>query len=130
MATTPAFTATPRIGVASVSTANTARDGTGTIVSVLTAGANGTRISSITIKATNDPADCMLLLFLHDGSNFWVFDEIDLGNPAAATTTSEAYRVNTTYSDLILPTGWSLQASVTVAPTAGVINVFAHGGDY
>jgi hypothetical protein len=35
VAVAPAFTATPRIGAISVSTANTARDGTGTIVTVV-----------------------------------------------------------------------------------------------
>ena len=129
MATSPQFAASPRIGVAAVSTANTNRDGTGTIATVLTAGSNGTRIEEIRMQATGDPADSIVTLFLHDGTNFWLFDEADLGNPAAASTTVTGAEFVATYDNLVLPSGWSLRAAITVALTAGVINVFALGGD-
>ena len=130
MASTPAFTATPKIGVASVSTANTARDGSGTIATVLTAGSNGTKVEEVVVVATADPADSTVTLFLHDGSNFWYFDEFDLGNPAAASTTVAPYRTYRLYDNLVLPSGWTLRAAITVALTAGVVNVFALGGDF
>lgn len=129
MANAPVFTDTPKIGVASVSTANTNRDGTGTIATVLTAGADGTVVEEIVAKSTGDPADSIVTIFLHDGTNFWLYDEIDLGNPAAASATAEGYRASRTYEDLVLPTGWSIRAAITAAPTAGVVNVFAFGGD-
>lgn len=130
MASTPAFTATPRIGVAAVSTANTNRDGTGTIATVLTAGASGTKIEQVVVKADGDPADSIVVLFLHDGSNYWVFDELDAGNPTAGSATAVTYRAQAFYTNLVLPNGWSLRASITAAPTAGVVNVFALGGDF
>lgn len=126
----PVFTDTPKIGVASVSTANTARDGTGTIATVFTAGSGGSRIDEIRVVATNDPADSIVTLFLHDGSNFWFFDEIDLGNPAAASATVTAFSFSEEYENLVLPTGWTLRAAITAAPTGGVVNVFAFGGDF
>jgi hypothetical protein len=129
MATAPAFAATPKVGVASVSTANTARDGTGTIATVLTAGSSGTKVYEIAVVATSDPADSTCTVFLHDGTNFWYFDEFDLGNPAAASATVAAFRTRKLYDNLVLPTGWTLRAAVTVALTAGVLNVFAFGGD-
>jgi len=129
MATAPAFASTPRIGVAAVSTANTNRDGTGTIETVLTAGSSGTLIKEILCKATGDPADSVVTIFLHDGTNYWLFDEFDLGNPAAASTTVEGYRIAKTYANLVLPTSWSVRAAITVALTSGVINVYALGGD-
>jgi hypothetical protein len=129
MATSPSFAATPRIGAAAVSTANTARDGTGTIVTILSAASTGTKINEIVVKATGDPADSVVTLFLHDGSSYFLFDEYDLGNPAAASTTDTGYRVSTTYTNLVLPSGWSLRAAVTVALTSGVLNVIALGGD-
>jgi len=129
MATSPQFAASPRIGVAAVSTANTNRDGTGTIATVLTAGSNGTRIEEIRLQATGDPADSIVTLFLHDGTNFWLFDEADLGNPAAASTTVAGAEFTATYDNLVLPSGWSLRAAITVALTSGVVNVFALGGD-
>jgi hypothetical protein len=131
MASAPAFTATPRLGVASVSTANTNRDGTGTIVTVLTGVAAGTRVDRIRAVATSNPADCIVNFFLHDGTNAWFFDSIDVGDPAAASTTLDAFMMEKPYSNLLLPNAsWSVRASITVAPTAGVVNVFAFGGDF
>ena len=131
MASTPAYTATGVIGVGSVSTANTARDGTGTLTTILTGASTGTKVERLVLKATGDPADSVVTVFLHDGTNFWLFDEVDLGNPAAASTTVVGYRFEKAYDDLILPsTSWTLRAGITVALTAGVINVFAFGGVY
>lgn len=130
MASTPAFAVTPRIGVGSVSVANTNRDGTGTIVTLLTGSSTGTRINEINIKPTNDPADSVITLFVHDGTTAWLFDEIDIGNPSAGTTTVPTSRFSLTYTNLILPnTSWSLRAAITVAPTSGVVNVFVLAAD-
>ena len=52
MATTAAYASTPVAALAQVSTANTARDGSGTLATVLTGASNGTRIDDIVIKAT------------------------------------------------------------------------------
>lgn len=130
MATTPQFVATPNVGINDVSTANTNRDGTGTVETIFTAGANGSRVEEIVVKSTNDPADSIVTIFLHDGSAFWLFDEIDLGNPAAGSATVEAYRASRTYENLVLPNGWTIRAAITAAPTAGVVNVICLGGDF
>lgn len=130
MAVSPAFAVTPRIAVGSVSTTNTNRDGTGTIVTIITGASTGTRINEIVIKSTSDPADSIVTLFLYDGTTAWLFDEIDLGNPAAGSATVTTYRTSVTYTNLVLPnTSWSVRAAVTAAPTAGVLNVFALAAD-
>lgn len=130
MAVSPAFAVTPKIGVGSVSTANTNRDGTGTIVTILTGASTGTRINEVVIKATGDPADSIVTLFLHDGTTAWLFDEIDLGNPAAGAVTTPTYRTSVTYTNLVLPsTSWSLRAAVTASLTTGVLNVYALAAD-
>lgn len=126
----PAFAATPRCSAVTVSAANTARDGTGTIATVFTAGASGSRIDEIVVKATDNPADSIVTLFIHTGSTYFLFDEVDLSDPAAASTTVTGYRTSLTYTNLILPTGYSLRAAITVALTAGVMNVIAFGGDF
>lgn len=128
--TAPIFGLTPVIWKAAVSTANTARDGTGTISTVGSAGSNGSRIEEIVVKATGDPADSVVTIFLHDGTNYFLWDEFDLGDPAAASNTVAGYRESRTYRNLVLPTGWSLRAAITVALTTGAINVFALGSDY
>lgn len=130
MASSPAFIATAKIGAGSVSTANTNRDGTGTIATIFTAGASGSKINEIVLKATGDPADSIVNIFIYDGSSYWLFDEFDLGDPAAASTTVTGYRASRTYENLVIPSGYSIRASITVALTSGVVNVIALGGDF
>jgi hypothetical protein len=126
----PAFAATPHNAAASVSTANTNRDGTGTIATIFTAGSSGSKIEEITIKADGDPADSSVVFYLYDGTNYHVVDEWDIGNPAAGSATVASYRETRTYENLIIQSGWSLRASITAALTAGVIQVHAFGGDF
>jgi len=131
MATNPSFISTPRIGYGSITTGQTSRD-TGTtsnVVDVISAVSAGTRVLEVVIKADNDPADSVVCLWLHDGSTNVIFDEVDIANPAAASTTAVGYRTTLTYQNLILPSGWKLQASCTVTPTAGTVKVIALGGD-
>lgn len=130
MASVPAYASVTRMGVAAVSTANTNKDGTGTIVDILTGVAAGTKVERIVVKATGDPADSLLTLFIYNGTSYFLFDEVDLGNPAAGSTTVETYRYEKAYSNLYLPSSsHKLAAAVTVALTSGVLNVFAFGGD-
>lgn len=128
--TEPIFAKTPINSVAAVSVANTNRDGTGTIVDIVTAGADGCRIEEIVVKATGDPADSIVTIFIHNGTSYFLYDEFDLSNPAAASTTVEGYRIARTYANLVLEPSDKLAAAITVALTSGVINVFALGGSF
>lgn len=130
MSASPAFASTPRIGFGSVSTANTNYDGTGTIVDVLTGAAAGTRVDRLVLQATGNPADSTVTIFLYDGTTYRLFDTIDIGDPAAASTTVAGYRFEKVYYDLVLPSAsWKVAAAVTVALTSGVLDVFAFGAD-
>lgn len=131
MASTPNFTATPRIGAGSVSATNTNRDGTGTIVDIITGAASGTKINEVVIKSTGRPADSIVTLYIYDGTTNWLFDEIDLGAPVASSATVTAYRTTVQYANLVLPNAsHKLRAAVTAAPTTGVLNVIALAGDF
>lgn len=130
MTQNPQFAGSPAIGAASLSTANANRDGTGTIATILTAGASGTKIEEIVLKSDADPADCTVVFYLYDGTTYFVYDEWDIGNPAAGSTTVASFRESRTYPNLVLKSGWSLRASITVAPTAGTVKAFAFGGDF
>lgn len=130
MANRPAFAATPVVGFGAVSTANANRDGTGTIVDVVTAGGGGARVEELVFKATGDPADSIVTVFLDVGDGYELYDEIDFGDPAAASTTVTGQRITKQYDNLVLESGDKLGAAITVAPTAGVVNVWAHGGAY
>lgn len=130
MASNPTFASTPRIGLGSVTTANTARDGSGTIVNCLTGVAAGTRIERIVVKATADPADSIVTIFIYDGSTYWIFDEFDWGNPAPGSTTVESGRMEKAYRDIVLPAStWKIAAAITVALTSGAANVEVFGAD-
>jgi len=66
--TTPIFPLTPKVSWGSVATANTAKDGTGTVVTICTAGANGSRIDQIKVRAIGTNTATVLRLFVNNGS--------------------------------------------------------------
>ncbi len=119
MATTPAFAATPATAVAQISTANTNRDGTGTIATVLTAGASGTRIDQIDITATGTTTAGVVRLFIHDGSNGRLWREV-LVTATTPSTTVAVWSTSLTDLNLILKTGYSLRAATHNAETFNV----------
>jgi hypothetical protein len=132
MAKDPNFTAAPHIGVALVSTANTNRDGTGTLTTILLAPAaggalaGGSRIDRVVVAALGTTTDGMLRLFLHNGVAAFLYKEIEVSAivPGAAVT---AFMIEVVCDDLVLPAGWSLKAATHNAES---FNVFALGGDF
>ena len=91
MAVTAQYAATPRCGATQVSTANTKRDGTGILDPILTAGASGTRIDAINIKAMGTTTAGMIRLFVHDGTVARLLTEI----PVTAVTPSDTLSIVT-----------------------------------
>lgn len=132
MATQPQYAATPRCGIGQVSVANTARDGTGTIATIFTAGANGSRIDAIDIKAVGTTTAGMIRLFIHDGANARLLTEVPVTaiTPSGTLPSWEAQHNTNTMTQvlpLVLPTGYSLRAATNNAET---FNVIALGGDF
>lgn len=130
MATNPNFAATPRAAVGQATAANTARDGTGTIATIFTAGASGSRIDRVRIQAAGTTTAGVVRLFLHDGTNARLLSE-HLVTAITPSTTVEAFSVDLDLVALgrviMLPNGWSLRASTNNAET---FNVMAFGGDF
>lgn len=128
MATTAQYAATPRTAVGQVSTANTNRDGTGTLATIFTGGTNGSRIDDISIVATGTTTAGVVRLFLHDGSNARLLQEIIV--PAITPSTSvpvfSAQLLN--QAIVLASSSWSLRASTNAAET---FNVFVtRAGDF
>jgi hypothetical protein len=126
MATNPAFAVTPRISSVNVATANANRDGTGTVATLITGVAAGTRIAEIVAQARVTTTTGMVRVFLHDGTTFYLFDEIAI---AAATVSAsvKGTRVSVSYANLILPSAsWSVRVSTHNAES---IDVTALGAD-
>jgi hypothetical protein len=123
-------------GFATLTTANTALDGTGTlgtdIWNVLTAADNGTIIQSVIIKAQVTTTAGMVRLFLYDGSNTKLFKEIHVpaiskesgAAPNRVVTNSFSYKIDFNGRDFALKSGWSLRATTQ---NSEAFNVIAEG---
>lgn len=130
MAIAPAFANTPRIGIGQISVANTNRDGTGSVVTVLAGGANGTLIRVVRIQATATTTAGIVRLYIYDGVNTRLVRElrIDAKTPSG---TVEAYFTQLVFIGddlLILPSAsHELRASTH---NAEAFNVIAIGADF
>lgn len=129
MAASPSFISTPRIGRLSLSTANTATDGTGTINDLIVGASAGTRVLSVNVQGTATTVAALMNLFLWDGTQWDLFDQVTI-TATTGSTTVKGYRLVTAYTDLVLPSAsYKLGATITVAPTTGTVRVSAWGGD-
>lgn len=128
MAAAPEFVDSPKTWLAQISAANTARDGSGTIVDVVTAGTDGTRIDEISIEATGTTTAGVVRLFLYDGTNTRLFREVLVTAITPSTSIKVFEALLTFLKGLHLPAGatWKLKAATHNAET---FNVFVRGGD-
>jgi len=130
MANTPTYASTVRAAIKAISVANTNRDGSGTIVDVLSAGTSGTRIDRVEAVARGATTAGVVRLYISDGSTYFLFEEILVTaiTPSASVAVWSAASVRVTPTKpLWLPNGYKLAA----APNNGEnFNVTAVGGDY
>lgn len=126
MAATPIFTATPKIGMAAISTANTNRDGTGTLGTVITGATNGTKVFEVVICASGTVTAGVVRLFIDNGTNTRLIEEILITATTPGTTTAVARYVRT-FNNLVLPNAYVLKASTH---NAEGFNVIAYAGDF
>lgn len=129
MAASPIFIGSVRRATGTVSAANTNRDGTGTIVTLFTAGSSGSAIFRIRMKATGTTTAGMIRLFGHDGTSVRLDREFAVSavTPSGTVPTWEAELFLNGNEMMVLPSGHSLRASTHNAETF-VITV--EGGDY
>ncbi len=121
MATSPVFEAVPRVERGVLSAANTNRDGSGTVVTLLTAVAAGTEIKRVVVTATGTTTAGMVRLFLYDGTNYTAIREIPIGAVTPSASLAAA-RGEVVFSDIMLPNAsWSLRASTHNAETFHVV---------
>jgi hypothetical protein len=133
--TTANFPVTPKIGVGSIiATANTALDGTGTVATLFTAGANGAKVDYILIKHTGTSVATLVRIFINNGgatttaSNNSLFLEQLI--PAYAISQIVAQPNEYTIGlDIALPAGYKITATVGTTVAAG-LTFSVHGGDY
>lgn len=128
MATSPSFISTPIIASATLSASNTNINGSGTITTVATGAATGTRILEIVVQCAQTSSSALVNLFIttDSGSTWRLFDQISV-NPAIVSGTDKAFRSSVSYSNLVLrDSTYSIGATTTVAQNT---NVIAFGGN-
>jgi hypothetical protein len=135
MATTPQFAGTINVGLAAVSaTADTAVATSGSaitptaasFVTLLTAGASGSKVEEVTYTGTGTTVASLIRLYIYTGSVYYLYDTAVI-TVVANSTTAAPFRLTVTYTNLELKSGETLVVSSTVA--SQLINVVAIGGD-
>ena len=135
--TLPIFTLTPNATVSNVAAANTARDGSGALVTAFTAGANGSRIDFITFTSSQaTPAASaarVMRIFLTDtnGANPRLIGEIVLSAVTASNTAIGSTSTFTFTNGLIIRSGQIIKVSQSIyGSAADATDVLTRGGDY
>jgi hypothetical protein len=125
----PIFPLTPVIGLAQVTAANANRDGTGTIVAVLTGATDGTRIHRITIHAAVTTTLGTVRLFITGGGVTRLWKEIAILAVTVSASVAGHEEILELFGEsaLHLPSGYILSASTH---NAEAINVIAEGANY
>lgn len=133
MATSAQYAATPKIGSALLTTADTSLTAPTTVGTVVTAGSSGTRIDYIDIQGVATTTACIVNLFIYDGSTYFLWQQVPV-IAVTSSTTAPAFSAalssngNANVMPLTLPSGYSLRAAVTVTQTG--VRVIAYGGDF
>ena len=132
--TSPIFPLTPQVAWTTITTANTVTDGTGTVATIFTAGANGGRVDYIRCRALGTNVATVLRVFINNGStnatatNNALFEELTLPITTASNTgdTGGDFDISLNIS---LPVGYKINVALATAVAAGW-KVIAVGGDY
>jgi hypothetical protein len=128
-------TATNNTGTVSGPTANTALDGSGTLIKLFTAGTNGSYIQKIRFRPVGSPAATVARVFISSSSTTsatatWLYDEITL--PAVTLSQTAASSV------FELPLNFAIDPSYLLYVTFGTstgsagtgYSIVAIAGDY
>ncbi len=127
MSATANFAATPRSEIGTISAANTNRDGTGTIVSVFTSGASGSRVDGILIKATGNTTLGMVRAFKKIGAGSWELWKEFAVSSATPSATVKTFEVSDQDVGEVLKTGVEVGFATHNAET---FKVHVNGGDF
>jgi hypothetical protein len=120
MAVSPSFAAVPRIGNVNISTAEASYTAPTNFGTLITGASTGTRIAEIVVKNAATSSAAIVRIFLHDGTTYWLFDEVTIA-AATGSATVQQTRVSTSYNNLILPSAsWSIRVTTSVSQATHV----------
>jgi hypothetical protein len=131
--TSPIYVDTPNIGIGTITTANTAMDGTGTVVTIFTAGADGAFVDSVVVRGLGTNIATVLRLFLNNGgTNATATNNALLADttlPATTASNVQALAPVDIALGVRLPAGWKINATIGTTVAAGYA-LSGHGGDF
>jgi hypothetical protein len=142
--TTPIFPLTPKVSWGTVTAANTAMNGTGTVSTVFTAGADGSRIDQIKVRGLGTNVATALRFFINNGSTNATVENNSLVHETtiAITTASNVAALvdnditinkdggaRTEPPILYLPAGYKINVAIGTAVAAG-LQITVWGADY
>jgi hypothetical protein len=133
MSTTAQYASTPVFGAALLTTADTSLAAPTTVGTVLTAGASGTRIDFIEVMGVATTVSGIVNLFIYDGTTYHLWQQIPIipvtvSTPATSFTSTISTNNTPNNLPMIIPTGYSLIATTTIAQTG--VKVIAYGGNF
>lgn len=140
MATTPQYVAQPIVDVAQVSTANTNRDGTGTIVTVASGPINtpaagmGKRVTRVSIARSGASTATVVCFFYSpdNGTTNRLIAEVAVPAYTASTTSAQTVVEVPSLIGFVIPAAATnapcIRASTQVAHTTAPLNVIIESG--
>jgi hypothetical protein len=105
---------TANTGIALISAANSSRNGSGTIVSVITGAGNGTLVETITVKATSGTTRGMIRLYCYLNAS-WIILLREIEVPAVTASAIDHSFSVTINLNFKLGSGYILKASTEKA---------------
>lgn len=127
----PIFPVAPVVGIATLTavaviTSRANIVGTTGLTQLTPASTEGKRVDAIQIKGKGTTVASQLFVWIYDGTNSYLYDEITI-DAITASDTVESFSFTRTYQNLVLPATYKLYISQTVQTD---VTAFAFGGDY
>jgi len=133
--TAPIFSRTPAMGWGTITAANTAKDGTGTVVTIFTADATeGSYVEGIKLKPLGTNVASVLRVFFNNGgANSIAANNILFADQGLLATTNTEVAGQTEYFIPVrtaLPAGYNINITLGTAVAAGWAATVIGAGDY
>jgi len=131
--TSAIFPLVPVMSWATLTTANTAKDGTGTVATVYTAGTEGSRVDRIKVRALGTNVQTVLRIFINNGltNATPANNSLYMERTIPATTLSETTELMDVIVplDIALPAGYKINCTIGTTVAAGLA-VTCEGGNF
>lgn len=127
MAAAPAYAATPVVWSGLVpGTADTSWTAPANVTNLGSAGASGTKVVQVDVIPAGTVVAGLVNVFLHDGSIYHLHESVTIAAYTSSATAAPP-KQSFTYDNLVLPNGWSLRVTTTVAGNVSLVKVNAYG---